>query len=123
MIELFLKPALREETDPLMTTYEDRQILNDMSRSTANHHSEPWSSEETALLRECWGEVPLEEISETLGRTIEACRQRYYYPQGQHKEARPHVHQSGWLIGFCSSCGRFTDVYCTGIAQDCEDCR
>lgn len=98
--------------------------MNDMSRNTARHHTEPWTAEETDLLRECWDgtEETLIEISEALGRTIEACRQKYYYPGGQPKN-KTTQHVSGWLIGFCTHCGKFTDVFCSGITQECEDCK
>lgn len=61
-----------------MPTYYDRKAANDDSRNRAEHHTEEWAAEEVALLEECWNDVPLEEIAETLGRTIEACRQKHY---------------------------------------------
>jgi hypothetical protein len=105
-------------------THRDYKVRNDMSRNKAKHHSEPWSGEEQDLLRGFWDgtEATLAEIAETLGRTIEACRQKYYFPSGQTKTSHPQ-HVSGWLLGFCTECGRFTDVFCTGLIQKCEDCR
>lgn len=77
----------------------------------AEHHQEEWSAEEVALLEGCWGEVPLEEISETLGRTIEACRQ-FHYELGRKltdraRKARQDAEQATraeqiWTRGFTS---------------------
>lgn len=61
-----------------MATYEERRVRNDQSRAGAENHAEEWLVEEVALLEECWGEIPIEEIAEALGRTIEACRQMHY---------------------------------------------
>lgn len=61
-----------------MKDYEQRKAVNDESRTKAEHHQEVWSEEEIALLVECWNDAPLEEIAEALGRTVEACRQRFY---------------------------------------------
>lgn len=57
---------------------QERKVKNDASLGSAEHHTELWSSEEVALLEQFWSTVPLEEIAEALGRTIEACRQKYY---------------------------------------------
>lgn len=57
---------------------EERKVHNDASLNKAEHHTEIWDAEEVSLLEGCWGSVPLEEIAETLGRTIEACRQKHY---------------------------------------------
>lgn len=57
---------------------EERRVRNEKSLGGAEHHTEIWSEEEISLLESCWGSVPLEEIAEALGRTIEACRQRHY---------------------------------------------
>jgi len=105
-------------------TYQNRQVLNDMSRNAASHHAEPWASEEIELLRGRWDgtEDTLIEISEALGRTIEACRQKYYYPGGQPRDKATR-HVNGWMIGFCVECGKFGDVFCTGLTQECEDCK
>ena len=105
-------------------TYQDRQVINDLSRNTATHHAEPWSAEEMDLLQTFWDgtDETLAEIAEALGRTVEACRQKHYYPGGQPKEPTAQ-HVNGWLVGFCTSCGRLTDVFCSGITQECEDCK
>ena len=57
---------------------QERKVKNDASLGSAEHHTELWDAEEVALLEGFWGTVPLEEIAETLGRTIEACRQKHY---------------------------------------------
>jgi hypothetical protein len=97
---------------------------NDLSRNKAVHHTEPWSGEEQEILRGFWdgSDETLAEIAETLGRTIEACRQKYYYPGGQ-REAPSAQHKNGWMVGFCTGRGRFGDVFCTGMTQECEDCK
>lgn len=51
---------------------------NDESRNRANHHAEPWTGDELDMLFSEWGHSPIEDIADVLGRTIEACRQRYY---------------------------------------------
>lgn len=69
--------------------YEERKMRNDASRGGAEHHAEDWDAEEIALLEECWADIPIEEIAETLGRTIEACRQKHYeIGQGRIRRAR-----------------------------------
>ena len=107
-----------------MSRYAERQVLNDLSRNTAEHYAEPWSAEEVDFLREFWDgtDETLAEIAEALGRTIEACRQKHYYPGGQPKD-RTSQHVNGWMIGFCTGCGGFGDVFCTGMTQECEDCK
>jgi len=61
-----------------MTNYAARQEANEQSRETAEAHGEIWEAHEVDLLMECWSEATLEEIAETLSRTIEACRQKHY---------------------------------------------
>jgi hypothetical protein len=106
------------------SNYENRAAMNDRSRNTAKHHAEPWTAEEVDFLREFWDgtDSTLAEIAEALGRTIEACRQKYYYPGGQPRD-KSSQHQNGWLYGVCIYCGNFADVFCTGLIQECEDCR
>lgn len=58
--------------------YAKRQARNDESRVTADAHREDWSADEVQLLQESWCEAPIEDIAATLGRTIEACRQKHY---------------------------------------------
>lgn len=60
----------------------DRQVRNDESRLHAEHHTEHWSRHEDEWLALWDGtERTLAELAEILGRTIEACRQRYYLIQ------------------------------------------
>lgn len=72
-----------------MHNYEVRRELNEASQSTAEAHGEIWEAHEIELLEECWSDVDLPEIAETLGRTIEACRQKHYDLQkAQERSAR-----------------------------------
>lgn len=59
--------------------WERRKLVNDESRSRAEHHREPWSHEETDFLMQ-WDQTTEELIltAELLGRTTEACSQRFY---------------------------------------------
>lgn len=58
----------------------ERLARNDESRNRADKHREPWSGEELEFLLEFWQDPTTSEaeVAETLGRTIEACRQRFY---------------------------------------------
>lgn len=108
--------------------HQARREANDASRNTARHHAEPWSDDELDQLTGYWDgtEETLVEIAELLGRTVEACRQRYYYPFGQKKPAttRAPAHEAGWLVGYCTTCGTHTDVWCDGTnIRVCDDCR
>ena len=59
--------------------YEERKAVNEASRNRAKHHAEPWLGYEDELLLAWDGsEDELIDLSEMLGRTIEACRQRFY---------------------------------------------
>lgn len=62
-----------------MEDYEARKARNENSLGGAEHHREAWLDYELELLME-WdhSEEGLAELAELLGRTIEACRQRYY---------------------------------------------
>lgn len=106
--------------------YEDRQRRNDESRNKAEAHKEPWSAEEAELLAEWDGtEEELATIAELCGRTIEACRQRFYSQRRGHVVTHTVTVEvtTGWLVGYCFECGRFTDVYSNGTVSRCEDCR
>lgn len=114
-----------------MRDYEERAGRNDESRNVAKHHTEPWSADETEQLLGFWdgSEETLAEIAEILGRTIEACRQRYYISRRGYlaldieKSESGMMTITGWLVGFCFHCGRFGDVYSDGLAASCEECR
>lgn len=108
--------------------WEQRLRRNEESHNKAAHHREPWGEHEVEFLTVLWDgtEETLIAIAEELGRTIEACRQRYYETQSGRKKPKPkaQAHQSGWLVGYCVKCGRHTDVYCDGTATMlCDDCR
>lgn len=56
---------------------------NDKSRPKAEHNAEPWSQDEIDFLMIEFAQAkgcPADEgtVAECLGRTIEACRQRFY---------------------------------------------
>lgn len=66
-----------------MTKHTHRSKRNDESRSKAEYNRQPWSSDEHDFIMEFFAEAKgdpvLEaEVAECLGRTIEACRQRFY---------------------------------------------
>lgn len=107
--------------------YAERAARNDESRTTADHHAEPWSGDEDDFLKAEWDntDATLAVIAELLGRTIEACRQRYYIVQRGHvrTETTITVTQKRWLVGFCFKCGHFTDVFTDGKVALCDDCR
>jgi hypothetical protein len=71
----------------------ERLARNDESRNKAGHHREPWSVDEVDFLMQ-WdpaeGDGDLIIIAECLGRTIEACRQRFY----EVKRGEVHVFRS-----------------------------
>jgi hypothetical protein len=109
--------------------YAERQARNEESKSWAEHDREPWSADEYEQLTEYWdgSEETLTEIARLLGRTIEACRERYYKllkAEGQgHVTIITRTVTRGWLIGYCFECGRHGDVYSDGVKAKCEDCR
>jgi len=115
----------------------ERLRRNEESRNWATHDKEPWGFEEIEELLGYWDgtEETLVEISKLLGRTIEACRQRYYdIISGRKKITSVTITQTtilhireesprGWLVGYCFTCGRHGDVYSDGNIALCEDCR
>ena len=62
-----------------MSDHTERLARNDESRNRATHHREEWDGDEIALLL-TWDQTAEELVvmAELLGRTIEACRQRFY---------------------------------------------
>ena len=63
-----------------MPNHKDRLRKNAESKTKAFHDKEPWSANEDEFLQVLWdgAEETLADIAELLGRTIEACRERYY---------------------------------------------
>ena len=58
--------------------YTPRKTVNDASRNTADKDRELWSDHEVEILVNFWGEAAVEDIALTLGRTVEACRQKHW---------------------------------------------
>lgn len=58
----------------------ERLERNDESRNRADNHREIWSANEDEFLQVLWDGTDdgLTEVAEILGRTREACRERYY---------------------------------------------
>lgn len=65
-----------------VTDHSQRLARNRDSLKDASNHLERWSEDEVTFLFEMWKAEPLEDIAAVLGRTIEACREKY------HKTAR-----------------------------------
>lgn len=61
-----------------MTDNNKRLARNRDSLKDADKHAELWVEDELAFLFEMWGDEPIEDIAAALGRTIEACREKYY---------------------------------------------
>lgn len=104
-----------------------RKHVNDESRNTARQHGAAWSDGEVEFLTVLWDgtEETLREIAEELGRTVEACRQKYYYPECSERP-RSAIGAgrvvSLWAVGFCASCSACTDVRAVGSRLVCVDC-
>jgi hypothetical protein len=60
--------------------YKPRQERNEKSRNEAKAHMERWDETEVATLLELWttDEADLIALASLLGRTVEACRQKFY---------------------------------------------
>lgn len=59
--------------------HDERLRVNAASKQTAEHDGEEWTAEQVDWLQSWDGtEDYLRELAELLGRTIEACRERYY---------------------------------------------
>lgn len=109
---------------------EERLRRNAESKAWAEHDGEPWSGDELSFLLE-WegGEADLAAAAELLGRTIEACRQRFYEARRGlsvviKQETTTTMTVTGWIIDRCDRCGRCTDVYQDSRARRyCEECR
>jgi hypothetical protein len=66
-----------------VSDHRERLARNEESKSKAEHDREPWSTDEVEFLLEFFKDAKGEpeheaEVAECLGRTIEACRQRFY---------------------------------------------
>lgn len=56
----------------------DPRDRNNRSLETAEHYRQPWCQYEDELLLEGFGHEPIALIAEALGRTVDACHDRYY---------------------------------------------
>lgn len=56
----------------------ERLRRNDKSRNRAERFGEEWDVQDDEFLQAFWKDEDEEEVAEALGRTIEACRQRFY---------------------------------------------
>lgn len=116
---------------------DESKARNDASRKHAEHHGEPWTLDELDELCRNWDgtDETLEVIAFCFGRTIEACRQRYYEHVHGHPLAAPirkpklrvkgdvvPTFRPGWLFAQCDRCGLTTDVYMDHSGtKTCED--
>ncbi len=76
--------------------YADRAARNDSSRNHADNFRAEWTKDDIDFLMtffdEAKGDPALEaEVAEALGRTIEACRQRFYEVRSGIKPRERHV--------------------------------
>lgn len=58
--------------------YEPRKQRNEQSRNLATKDHELWSEQEVEILENFWDEADVVDIAATLGRTVEACRQKHW---------------------------------------------
>ena len=62
-----------------MPDYSKRHEANAQSKANAEHDGEEWTAEQVEWLQTWDGSMAyLLELAELLGRTIEACRERFY---------------------------------------------
>lgn len=88
-----------------MARHEVRKKVNEQSRNKAEDHRNLWSEDQVAYLLEFWDSATLEEIAEVVGRTVEACRQKYYMIQwGESQEpVKAELKKvNEWTTGFTS---------------------
>lgn len=68
--------------------YEERQARNEMSRQYATRDGQPWTTEDDEMLLEFWVKPGPQkrdelEVARSIGRTIEACRNRVHHLVGE----------------------------------------
>lgn len=87
--------------------YTVRDARNQESRQTAGRHQDAWTDDDLTFLRENFttsAEMVL--VAELLGRTVEACRQKYYVgtagTAGTKKADTRTPSQRRWDQGFTS---------------------
>lgn len=125
-------PGKHEE---VVDVYAARRRANDESMAWAINQHQPWSSDDDDVLVEYWVTTPPSirdevDISQALGRSIEACRCRCEIIRKRLGLGGTVVTRTvkvevtkGWLVGYCFACGRLTDVYSDGHVSQCEDCK
>lgn len=83
-----------------------RAPRNEVSRNSATKHKELWSEPEVETLTTLWDPSELETLAEMLGRTVEACRQKFYELQQQGETRKAAVKAvkavDKWSKGFTS---------------------
>lgn len=86
-----------------------RDERNEASRNEAEQHATLWSEHEVTTLIELWPGNPddLVTLAALLGRTVEACRQKYYMTQQKVVAVPDEVKKSvqrldKWARGFTS---------------------
>lgn len=121
-----------------MSQMDAGKARNDASRNHAEHHGEPWTGDELDELCRNWDgtDETLEVIAFCLGRTIEACRQRYYEhlhgavvsdpirtPKTRQNGNVTPTFRAGWLVAKCDGCFIVQDVYMDAKGKKlCERC-
>lgn len=60
------------------SNYRLRTERNEASRDTAGRYQDAWNDDDIAFLRENFGTMDKVALAQHLGRTVEACRQRFY---------------------------------------------
>lgn len=87
------------------TEYEKRRARNDKSRTSADKDGEIWSADEVEYLLAFFDPDDLEDLAASLGRTVEATRQKFYDLRRSEKKtvAEKKVRELGkWSGGFTS---------------------
>lgn len=85
--------------------YQKRQARNEKSRNTAEKDRELWSADEVEFLLAFFDPDDLDDLAASLGRTVEATRQKFYDLRRNEKRvvAEKKVRELGkWSGGFTS---------------------
>lgn len=103
-----------------MSTHEGRLSRNAESKAMAENDREPWSEDDVVFLMEFFSDArgnPREEreVAEALGRTIEACRQRFYDTRSGRKKC------GGMMRRTTTTTTTYTTEY-IGAHDEDDDC-